>query len=377
MKNRSTTHRQLPEAVEIELIRSVFHAFVPALVMTLCFLAAGVEIYLRTRDPILLALLIGGMVASVARLSLVFSSREIHSKSLTITRARLLEFRFTLAYLAFALFLGMFGARALLTDSAEIHMLVMCLLFSYCAGVAVGMGLRLRIALPAMFVTLGPAVCVAMINETTIYRITGALVAAILLSGSQSLRNKHQRSVQDIGLRLTFSNLARKDPLTALPNRIAMREWYDERMVVNNGARLMAVHYLDLNGFKPVNDSHGHPVGDALLTAVGKRIARTIRDSDIVARLGGDEFAVIQYDIKNADEAAQLAARITDAICSPFRIGHLTINISAGLGYVVAKGQEEDLDHLLNLADQALYTSKRQGEVSQYDAVETITKRVA
>ena len=377
MKNRSTTHRQLPEAVEIELIRSVFHAFVPALVMTLCFLAAGVEIYLRTRDPILLALLIGGMVASVARLSLVFSSREIHSKSLTITRARLLEFRFTLAYLAFALFLGMFGARALLTDSAEIHMLVMCLLFSYCAGVAVGMGLRLRIALPAMFVTLGPAVCVAMINETTIYRITGALVAAILLSGSQSLRNKHQRSVQDIGLRLTFSNLARKDPLTALPNRIAMREWYDERMVVNNGARLMAVHYLDLNGFKPVNDSHGHPVGDALLTAVGKRIARTIRDSDIVARLGGDEFAVIQYDIKNADEAAQLAARITDAICSPFRIGHLTINISAGLGYVVAKGQEEDLDHLLNLADQALYTSKRQGEISQYDAVETITKRVA
>ena len=191
------------------------------------------------------------------------------------------------------------------------------------------------------------------------------------------MRNKHQRSVQDIGLRLTFSNLARKDPLTALPNRIAMRERYDERMVVNNGARLMAVHYLDLNGFKPVNDSHGHPVGDALLTAVGKRIARTIRDSDIVARLGGDEFAVIQYDIKNADEAAQLAARITDAICSPFRIGHLTINISAGLGYVVAKGQEEDLDHLLNLADQALYTSKRQGEISQYDAVETITKRVA
>lgn len=378
MKNRSPLHRQLPEPVEIELIRSVFHAFMPALVMTFCFLTAGTEILLRTRDPLLLVLLIGGMLASITRLScMIFALREVHEKSLKIGRARQLEARFAYAYIGFALFLGMFGARALLTNDAEIHMLVMCLLVAYCAGVAVGMGLRLRIALPSMIVTLGPAICVNLANDDTIYRITGAVMGAILISGIQSLRGKHQRSIQDISLRLTFSNLARKDALTALPNRIALREWFDERMALQSNTGLIAVHYLDLNGFKPVNDSHGHPVGDALLAAVGMRIARTIREHDIVARLGGDEFAVIQYGIKNAQEASQLAARLADAIAAPFRIGKLTLNISTGLGYVIADGKDEDLDHLMSLADQALYDSKRGGEIAQYDVVETITKRVA
>ena len=378
MKYRSAIHRQLPEPVEIELIRGVFHAFAPALVMTFCFLTAGVEIFLQTGDQLLLVLLVGGMLASISRLTCMrFALREIHHKSLTIARARQLEARFAFAYIAFAIFLGMFGVRALITSNAEIHMLVMCLLVAYCAGVAVGMGSRLRIALPSMIVTLGPAVCVNLVSDNTIYRITGAVMAAILMSGIQSLRSKHQRSIHDISLRLTFSNLARKDALTALPNRIALREWFDERMALNNNTGLIAVHYLDLNGFKPVNDTHGHPVGDALLAAVGKRIARTIREHDIVARLGGDEFAVIQYGIKNADEAAQLAARITDAIASPFRIGQLTLRISTGLGYVIADGKDEDLDHLMSLADQALYDSKREGQISQYDLVEPITRRVA
>ena len=378
MKNRSTLHRQLPEPVEIELIRSTFHAFMPALVMTFCFLTAGVEIFLRTGDRLLLVLLVCGMLASITRLSCMrFALREIHEKSLTLARAKQLELRFASAYIAFALFLGMFGARALLGPGASIHMLVMCLLVAYCAGVAVGMGLRLRIALPSMIVTLGPAICVNLISADTIYRITGALMAAILMSGIQSLRSKHQRSIQDISLRLTFSNLARKDALTALPNRIALREWFDDRMALNSNDGLIAVHYLDLNGFKPVNDTHGHPVGDALLAAVGKRIARTIREHDIVARLGGDEFAVVQYGIKNADEAAQLAARLTDAIAAPFRIGHLTLKISTGLGYVIADGKDEDLDHLMGLADQALYDSKREGQISQYDVVEPISRRAA
>lgn len=378
MKNRSTIQRQLPEPVEIELIRGVFHAFMPALVMTFCFLIAGVEIFTRTGDRLLLVLLVGGMLASIARLSCMrFALREIHEKSLTLGRARQLEARFAFAYIAFALFLGMFGARALHGPGASLHMLVMCLLIAYCAGVAVGMGSRLRIALPSMIVTLGPAICVNLASEDMIYRTTGALMAAILISGIQSLRGKHQRTIQDISLRLTFSNLARKDALTALPNRIALREWFDERMAIKSSTGLIAVHYLDLNGFKPVNDTHGHPVGDALLAAVGKRIARTIREHDIVARLGGDEFAVVQYGIKNADEAAQLAARIADAIAAPFRIGKLTLKISTGLGYVIADGKDEDLDHLMSLADQALYDSKREGEISQYDVVEPISRRVA
>nr|WP_284732180.1 GGDEF domain-containing protein [Sphingobium nicotianae] len=203
-----------------------------------------------------------------------------------------------------------------------------------------------------------------------------ALVAALLAGGTQSLRARKERSIKDISLRLAFANLARKDALTAMPNRIALREWFEERIAAGVDKGLIAVHYIDLNGFKPVNDSYGHPVGDALLIMVGKRVANTIRETDMAARLGGDEFAVIQYGIEDADEARMLADRLSAAIARPFRIGTRTIRISTGLGFVVADGRDEDLEHLLGLADEALYASKRSdGEVRQYDAVESLQQR--
>ncbi|MCW2381183.1 MULTISPECIES: GGDEF domain-containing protein [unclassified Sphingobium] len=346
--------------------------------MTISFLSAGLVILNRTGDSILLVLLILGAVASVARLvSAHLIAPVIHAEGVTIEQARYLERLFAIPYLCFSLVLGLFGFRLLQLPSADTHMVAAALSLSYCAGVAVGMGSRMWIAVPSMILALGPVIAAMLLQPDFLYKLSGAVMAAILLSGIQSLRGKQNRSADDIALRIAFSHLARKDALTALPNRIALREWWEQ--VVASGAenKLIAVHYLDLNDFKPVNDRHGHPVGDALLAAAGKRIARTIRDSDIVARLGGDEFAVIQYDIVNADDAAQLAARIREAITQPFSIGALTLRISTGHGFVVSRGRDEALEDLLALADKALYTSKQGGEISQYEAVETITRRVA
>ncbi|MCW2337333.1 diguanylate cyclase (GGDEF)-like protein [Sphingobium sp. B2D3A] len=378
IKGRGSPLRHHPEAVEIDLIRGLFHAFAPALVMTISFLSAGLVILNRTGDSILLVLLILGAVASVARLvSAHLIAPVIHAEGVTIEQARYLERLFAIPYLCFSLVLGLFGFRLLQLPSADTHMVAAALSLSYCAGVAVGMGSRMWIAVPSMILALGPVIAAMLLQPDFLYKLSGAVMAAILLSGIQSLRGKQNRSADDIALRIAFSHLARKDALTALPNRIALREWWEQ--VVASGAenKLVAVHYLDLNDFKPVNDRHGHPVGDALLAAAGKRIARTIRDSDIVARLGGDEFAVIQYDIVNADDAAQLAARIREAITQPFSIGALTLKISTGHGFVVSRGRDEALEDLLALADKALYTSKQGGEISQYEAVETITRRVA
>lgn len=365
----------LPEAVEIDLIRTLFHAFMPAALMTVGFIASGWVIVQRTGDGLLLALLVIGALASAARLAVAWRLAPIAAQPrLTLAQARKLERHFALPYFAFAFTLGWFGMRVFMLPHADVHMLTMCLLVGYCAGVAVGMGLRLWIALPAMAISTIPAIITALFTPDPIYWVMSALVVALMIGGAESLRNRQERSGKFIGMRIAFANLARKDALTALPNRIALREWYEER-VASGHAGLIAVHYIDLNGFKPVNDSYGHPVGDALLTIVGKRIARTIRDTDIAARLGGDEFAVIQYDLSNVAEAAQLAARLETVISRPFRIGRRSIRISTGLGYVIADGREEDLDHLLSLADQALYASKRRGEVTQYEAVEPIRPR--
>jgi|GEM_PF-640522 len=376
MNNRSAPQRHHSDAIEIELIRSLFHAFVPSVVMTFGFMAAGGVLYARTGDTILLGLLIVGTLTSVARLmSAWLLAPAIHREDITLLQARALEWRFAIPYVGFALVLGLFGWRVFLLPGPEMHMLATAMLVTYCAGVAVGMGVRLRVAVPSMILSLAPALCVSIWTPDALYRVVGGLVGAALVSAIQSLRARHERSVQDIGLRLTFSHLARKDALTALPNRIALREWYAECVVSGKEDALIAVHYLDLNGFKPVNDTHGHPVGDALLTAVGRRIAHTIRETDIVARLGGDEFAVIQYDIHNADEAALLAGRLTDALARPFRIRKLTLKISTGLGYVVARGKEENLDDLLGRADEALYQSKHASAVVQYDTAGHVTRK--
>jgi diguanylate cyclase (GGDEF)-like protein len=363
-----------PEAVEIELIRSLFLAFMPSVIMTAGFIASGIVIYLRTGDPILLGLLIAGGLASTARLTIAWMLAPMAARErLTLMEARRLERRFAWPYLAFALTLGLFGLRVFTLPVPDVHMLTICLLVGYCAGVAVGMGLRLWIAVPAMILSTAPGLLTTLLTPDPIYWVMSGLVTALLIAGTRSLRSRHDRLVKDIGLRQAFANLARKDALTALPNRIALKEWYEERVMIGEPG-MIAVHYIDLNGFKPVNDSYGHPVGDELLTAVGKRIANTIRESDIAARLGGDEFAVIQYDLSYPNQAEMLAARLSEAISRPYRIGKHVIRISTGLGYVVAHGDDdEDLDYLLNLADQALYASKRAGAVAQYEAVDALT----
>ena len=376
MKSRTPLYRHQSETVEIELIRSLFLAFVPSVIMSVNFAAAGMIALVRLWDPALFVLLLIGTAASSARLIVAWRLGPTAADGkLSLEEARRLERRFAIPYLAFAVVLGAFGVRAFMLPAVDLHMLTVCLMLGYCAGVAVGMGLRLWIAVPAMLISTAPAMLVALTSPNPVYWVMSAVVAFLIIGGTQSLFARRERSIKDIGLRLAFANLARKDALTALPNRIAMREWYDARLA-DDGEGMLAVHYIDLNGFKPVNDSHGHPVGDALLIMVGKRISNTIRDTDLVARLGGDEFAVIQYGIRNPEEAEGLARRLVDAIRRPFRIGERTINISTALGYVIAKGRDEDLEHLLGLADQALYASKRgEGAIVQHDPVESLQQR--
>jgi diguanylate cyclase (GGDEF)-like protein len=286
---------------------------------------------------------------------------EAKAGGMELSRARLLQRRFTAAYFAFALVLGMFGYRTLQLPYPEVHMLMVCMLVGYGAGVAATVGLRPRIAIPSMLAAVAPALTAALARPDEIYWATSLLTSGFLIGGIESVRSRHRTAVRSIGRRIAFSALARQDGLTALPNRLALREWFDERVTCAGKAGMTAVHYLDLDGFKPVNDRFGHPIGDALLVAVSQRITSTIRDSDMAARFGGDEFAVIQCGIRHADEAALLAQRLATAIGQPYQIEGNPIRISTCVGYVVSEDGGEDFEYLLHVADDALYASKRAG----------------
>ena len=158
------------------------------------------------------------------------------------------------------------------------------------------------------------------------------------------------------------AHMAHHDALTDLPNRVLFRERLQEALGrAHRNDRLVAVLCLDLDHFKEVNDTLGHPVGDKLLQAVADRFKTTLRETDFVARLGGDEFAVIQTDIGNPVEASSLAARLIDYIGQPYQIDGHQVVIGTSIGIAVAPADGVEPDHLLKNADMALYRSKNDG----------------
>jgi diguanylate cyclase (GGDEF)-like protein len=123
----------------------------------------------------------------------------------------------------------------------------------------------------------------------------------------------------------------------------------------------LAVHCLDLDRFKPINDSYGHPVGDLLLKAVSQRLSRTLREGDFAARVGGDEFVVVQRGLKDGTEAKLLGERIVRVVSEPYRVNDLTITIGTSIGFALVSEHGHTLDKLIAAADEALLRAKAAG----------------
>lgn len=153
---------------------------------------------------------------------------------------------------------------------------------------------------------------------------------------------------------------ARHDGLTSLVNRETFLECLTAAVRdCGSGAPGFAVHYIDLDGFKPINDEHGHAVGDKMLALVAERMRQIARDADVVARMGGDEFAILQYGVDAADGGLGLARRILEGVAQPADIETLQLQVGASVGIALYPGA--DPDALLRNADSAMYEAKAQG----------------
>jgi diguanylate cyclase (GGDEF)-like protein len=158
-----------------------------------------------------------------------------------------------------------------------------------------------------------------------------------------------------------ISHLARYDELTALPNRVNFRDEIERLLAISHNAdRLSALLFVDLDQFKQVNDTLGHPCGDQLLCAVADRLRDMLRPEDFVARFGGDEFVVFQQDIQSVEDAAGLARRIVDHLSERYRIDNHLVEIGASVG-IAMTSPEISADTLLKNADMALYRAKADG----------------
>lgn len=158
------------------------------------------------------------------------------------------------------------------------------------------------------------------------------------------------------------THMAQHDALTDLPNRVLLRERLEQALAVTRrGGPHLAVLMLDLDRFKEINDTLGHPAGDALLQAVAARLRVCIRNTALIARLGGDEFAVIEHMQNPVAEAAVLAERIKQALSEPFDLGDHQVTTGTSIGIAVAPTDGIDSDQILKNADLALYRAKSSG----------------
>jgi len=154
--------------------------------------------------------------------------------------------------------------------------------------------------------------------------------------------------------------LARHDALTGVANRFHFREAF-EKALADLDSSPLALHWLDLDRFKEVNDTLGHPTGDALLKAVANRLRESVRKTDFLARLGGDEFAIIQVGARGPEQCQRLARRLLREVSKPYQILGNAISISASIGIVRAPEHGRTADELLKNADIALYSMKSAG----------------
>jgi diguanylate cyclase (GGDEF)-like protein/PAS domain S-box-containing protein len=159
------------------------------------------------------------------------------------------------------------------------------------------------------------------------------------------------------------SNLANHDPLTGLPNlRLARENLLNAIALAKRKGWMAALMFIDLDGFKEVNDSHGHEVGDLVLQLVSKRLTESLRETDTVARIGGDEFLVIQTEILEKSGITNVAEKIVKKIAEPFNVEDLEIKIGASIGIAVYPQNGEESRVLMKKADDALYYTKRIGK---------------
>jgi diguanylate cyclase (GGDEF)-like protein len=163
--------------------------------------------------------------------------------------------------------------------------------------------------------------------------------------------------------RKKLHEIAMYDPLTHLPNRRLLGIELDEALARALGRNSkVVVCYLDLDGFKAVNDSLGHAAGDQLLQTIAGRLQSCLRKNDVLARIGGDEFVVVLADIDSSDEITSILDRLVVIVAQPLMISGMKADVSASLGAALYPTHGVEVDQLLRAADQAMYLAKKKGE---------------
>ena len=188
------------------------------------------------------------------------------------------------------------------------------------------------------------------------------IFSGILLWFMRNNKQREQRYDELFNSTSELTEMAHNDALTGLPNRRLLEDRIAQAVKIAQRSRYtVAVLFLDLDYFKAVNDTHGHPIGDQLLEFVGARLTQLLRKEDTVARVGGDEFVILLPDLPNESQAIATAEKVISALTNPFDLAGHTVKIGVSVGIALYPEHDSNEKNLIIMADNAMYAAKRQG----------------
>jgi diguanylate cyclase (GGDEF)-like protein len=358
-----------PDDVFGEQVAILFGNLEPVVGLGVVITAIGAVIAATKSDVFALLLTIGCTLVTLVQVASILAyRRRVAASPLPVGEARVWERRYAVGSLALACALGALSARASVMDDPLIGMLTLALIFGYTSGMVARMSIRPAICLASLILSTAPTIIAFGAHvgaaggypPAAVFATQAFLIAAFGVASLGAVEHVHAMTMQQLLAKRELALLAGRDTLTGLPNRSLLRARFAEAVArTGHSGDILAIHCLDLDQFKAVNDRYGHPTGDALLLAISERLARTLRTDDTVARLGGDEFVVVQCGIRDADQAQLLAERIIQSVGARYQIDGHEVEIGVSVGVALAPRDGIDLDQLSSRADAALHRAKR------------------
>jgi diguanylate cyclase (GGDEF)-like protein len=347
---------KVPQEVSDQLAALMYRPHSHITVYVVSF-AIAIPVFLeRSHDVWIVAAAILGVGLNVFRLPVVhLFEQRLHQKKNTTVYWRLLHSMGC----CFALTQSLLVARAFFLGDTVVTILAVMAVSTYTIGLIVRASAVPRLAIPHLLLLFIPLILVAAcVPDKGFFAVAVFLSAGCLACVELSLK-LHARLKGQLVAEHQLSLLARTDYLTGLANRAGL-EAYAQLQGANQHAERYVLALIDLDGFKAVNDTHGHGVGDELLKEVAKRIATALRSRHFCARLGGDEFAIVFDRGTSLNDAVALGDRVVGGLGRAFKIGGNELQISASVG-IATSDQSQSFNATLACADKALYQAKNGG----------------
>ena len=349
----------LPQEVEDQLAALIYkpHSHITVFVISLAI--AAPIFWFRSSDALITSMVLLGVALNVGRIVAV-RLFEAHLQQ----KERSSVYWFSLHALGgcFAVTQAVLLARAFFLGDTVLICLSVLSVATYAIGLIVRASAVPQMSVPHLIFLFAPLVVISAFATDKGYLVVALFLCVVCASFVVLSRNLHERLAAQLGAEYKLSRLARTDYLTGLANRASFDAYVNDHLqksVLDGCGCVVAL--IDLDGFKSVNDAHGHGVGDRLLREVAIRIKETLCELHLPARLGGDEFAIAFEPGTSLDDAIEIGNRIVVSLERPFQISGIRLQISGSVGMTASAAAGETFSAIIERADKALYQAKGAG----------------